>query len=164
MKEKRAIFIKTGQNAVCYDAEKRKEPSDMSDTEITKRLLSYIEDNLDKELTLEKIAKDLNYSRFYMARIFKENTETTIYKYIQGRRLSEAAGKLAGTGRPIVEIALEAGYGSQQAFTTAFRRRYLCTPQEYRERGKLCLVEKQTKHIWPERDSFCRWMGGGMTA
>lgn len=91
----------------------------MSDTEITKRLLSYIEDNLDKELTLEKIAKDLNYSRFYMARIFKENTETTIYKYIQGRRLSEAAGKLAGTGQPIVEIALEAGYGSQQAFTTA---------------------------------------------
>lgn len=107
----------------------------MEDMSITKRILLYIEDNLDRQLSLEKIAEDLNYSKFYIARTFKNNTGMTLYKYIQGRRLDEAARKLAETDQPIVEVAFEAGYGSQQAFTQAFRCVYAHTPQEYRRRG-----------------------------
>lgn len=107
----------------------------MKDTSLTKKILLYIEDHLDQDLSLEKIAEELNYSRFYAARIFKEHTGMTLYKYIQGKRLDEAARKLAETGQPIVEVALEAGYGSQQAFTQAFRCVYACTPQEYRRAG-----------------------------
>lgn len=102
---------------------------------ITEKVLLYIEDNLDKKLTLEKIAEELHYSKFYMARAFKENTGCTLYKYIRGRRMDEAARKLAQTGKSIAEIALEAGYGSQQAFTQAFGCAYQCTPQEYRRTG-----------------------------
>lgn len=105
----------------------------MHDRTITERILSYIECNLDKELTLEKIAGELNYSRFYMERSFKSGTGVTIYKYIRQRRLEEAAGKLAKTQKPIVEIAMEAGYGSQQAFTQAFRSAYAYSPKEYRK-------------------------------
>ncbi len=110
---------------------------------ITKRILLYIEDNLDKELSLEKIAKEFSYSKFYIARTFKDNTGITLYKYIQGRRLDEAARKLAETKQPIVEIAFEAGYGSQQAFTQAFRCAYICTPQEYRRIGNF--IPKQNR-------------------
>lgn len=111
----------------------------MKDMTITKRILRYIEDHFknqpEKELSLEKIAKELNYSKFYIARTFKSHTGVTIYKYIQGRRLDEAARKLVETDQPIVEIALEAGYSSQQAFTQAFRHTHTCTPQEYRRIG-----------------------------
>lgn len=107
----------------------------MGNMSITKRILLYIEDNLDKELSLEKIAKEFHYSKFYIARIFKDNAGITLHKYIQGRRLDKAAKKLAETRQPIVEIALEAGYTSQQAFTQAFRRAYICTPQKYRRIG-----------------------------
>lgn len=107
----------------------------MGDMSITKKVLLYIENNLDKELSLEKIAKELSYSKFYIARTFKDNTSTTLYKYIQGRRLDEAARKLAETKQPIVEIAFEAGYSSQQAFTRSFRCTYICTPQQYRRIG-----------------------------
>ena len=102
----------------------------MEDMSITKRILLYIEDNLENELSLEKIAKELNYSKFYIARIFKDNTGITLYKYIQGRRLDEAARKLVETKQLIVDIAFEAGYSSQQAFTQAFGCAYQCTPQE----------------------------------
>lgn len=115
----------------------------MGNTLITKRILSYIEKNLDKELSLNKIAKALNYSQFYIARTFKENTGVTLYKYIQGRRLDQAARKLAETNQSIVEIALEAGYSSQQAFTKAFRCAYACAPQEYRQAGTF--VSKQCR-------------------
>ena len=81
----------------------------MEDMSITKRILLYIEDNLENELSLEKIAKELNYSKFYIARIFKDNTGITLYKYIQGRRLDEAARKLVETKQLIVDIAFEAG-------------------------------------------------------
>ncbi len=107
----------------------------MKDKSITKRILTYIEDNLDKDITLDKIAQELSYSKFYIARTFKDNTGITLYKYIQGRRLDEAARKLVHTERPIVEIAFEAGYASQQAFTQAFRLVYIYTPQEYRKAG-----------------------------
>lgn len=115
----------------------------MGDVSITKRILLYIENNLEKDLTLEKIAEELHYSKFYIARTFKENTGFTLYKYIQGRRLDEAARKLTETKQPIIEIAFEAGYSSQQAFTQAFRYKYTCTPQEYREIG--VFIPRQNK-------------------
>lgn len=107
----------------------------MGNMSITKRILLYIEDNLDKELSLERIAKEFSYSKFYIARAFKDNTSMTLYKYIQGRRLDEAARKLVETDQTIVDIAFEAGYSSQQAFTQAFRCAYTCTPREYRRIG-----------------------------
>ncbi len=109
----------------------------MGGTAVTKKVLSYIEKHLGEDLSLEKIAEALNYSKFYIARTFKENTGYTLYKYVRNRRLEEAAKKLAETTQPIVEIAFEAGYGSQQAFTAAFRYVYLCTPQEYRRIGRI---------------------------
>ena len=77
----------------------------MSDNIIVKKIADYIEDNLNEDLSLDKISKDLNYSKFYIARTFAEKTGSTIYKYIQGRRLTLAAKKLVETKKPIIEIA-----------------------------------------------------------
>lgn len=107
----------------------------MSDNNIVKKIADYIENHLNEDLSLDKLAKELHYSKFYIARTFAEKTGGTIYKYIQGRRLTLAAQKLVETEKPIVEIAYEAHYNSQQAFTLAFSRLYLCTPQIYRKNG-----------------------------
>lgn len=107
----------------------------MSENNIIEKIVEYIEENLNEDLTLDKIAKELNYSKFYIARVFVEKTECTIYKYIQGRRLTLAAQKLVETQKPIIEIAYEAHYNSQQAFTLAFHQLYFCTPQTYRKNG-----------------------------
>lgn len=108
----------------------------MKKEEAARRALAYIERNLDSGLDLEKIAQALNYSKFYVARAFKEHTGETLHRYIQDRRLERAAERLLETEQPIIEIALEAGYGSQQAFTQAFRVVYGRTPQEYRKQGE----------------------------
>lgn len=107
----------------------------MGNTYLTEKILSYIEDHLEEDLSLKKIADECHYSSSYLARTFKKHTGQTLYKYIQCRRLDEAAKKLAKTTQPVIEIALEAGYGSQQAFTQAFHCTYAYTPQEYRKRG-----------------------------
>lgn len=102
---------------------------------VVEKVVTYIEMHLEEDLSLDQIAKELNYSKYYIARVFVENTDCTIYKYIQGRRLTEAASKLINTKKPIIEIAYEAKYSSQQAFSLAFHQVYQCTPQTYRKKG-----------------------------
>lgn len=107
----------------------------MSKNNVVEKIVDYIEKHLEEEMSLDRIAKDLNYSKFYIARVFAEQTGGTIYKYIQKRRLTIAAEKLVETEKPIIEIAYEAQYNSQQAFTLAFSQLYLCTPQVFRKNG-----------------------------
>lgn len=110
---------------------------------ITKKILLYIEKNLDKKLTLDKIAEEFNYSKFYIEKIFKKYTGVTLYKYIRKKRLNEAARKLVQTKQSVIEIAFEAGYNSQQSFTQAFSYEYKCSPQRYRKIG--VFVPKQIR-------------------
>lgn len=115
----------------------------MNNNTVVKKIVDYIETHIDDDLSLDKIAAALNYSKFYIARIFTEEAKCTVYKYIQGCRLTLAAQKLVQTEQPIVEIAYEAHYDSQQAFTLAFKRFYGCTPKIYRKNG--VFYPKQSK-------------------
>lgn len=119
----------------------------MKEDKIVKEITAYIAAHLDEDLPLEVLADKLHYSKFYLARTFVQKTGDTIGKYIQRCRLELAARQLVETNKPIVDIAYEAHYNSQQAFTLAFRRLYLCTPQIYRKRGRLDVQS-------------CAWNGG----
>ena len=139
---------------------KRVRNVDMSEDKVVQKVVSYIEEHIQEELSLDKIAAALDYPKFYIARTFAEQAGITIYKYIQGRRLTLAAEKLARTRKPIVEIAYEAHYNSQQAFTLAFGRLYQCTPQTYRRNG--IFYPKQPKML--HSGSVMCIMKGGMMA
>lgn len=107
----------------------------MREYSVIDKIVDYIEEHLEEDLSLDALAENLNYSKFYIARVFMEKTGTSIYKYIQGRRLTLAAQELVETKKPIIDIAYDAHYNSQQAFTVAFHQLYLCTPQVYRKNG-----------------------------
>ncbi len=104
----------------------------MENEKTIKKIIDYIENNLDSQLNLDEIAKEAGYSKFHLNRVFLECVGCTIYKYIQMYRLTVAAEKLVYTKKPIIEIAYEANYSSQQSFTFAFRQLYGHPPQEYR--------------------------------
>ena len=104
----------------------------MGKTDMIDSIVDYIEKNLDQDLSLDDIAAYAGYSKFYLSRCFQETVGCTVYRYIRMRRLTEAALKLTETEQPIIEIALAAGYQSQQAFTSAFRTLYVYSPQHYR--------------------------------
>lgn len=100
--------------------------------ETIQKVVDYIEENLNNELSLDKIAEKAGYSKFHLHRIFSKIVGETIHKYIQKRRLTEAARKLVYTDDSIINIALISGYESQQAFTLAFKKMYKSSPQIYR--------------------------------
>lgn len=118
----------------------------MGKTKMIEQIVDYVEKNLDQEISLDDIAVHAGYSKFYLNRCFQEVVGCTMYKYIRMRRLTEAAGLLAGTEQPIIEIAFAAGYQSQQAFGNAFRAVYVCSPQQYRRQ----------RHFEPQMPRFVR--------
>lgn len=98
------------------------------------RAIDYIESHLHEKPELETIAKALHYSKFHLHRMFTDTVGLTIQTYAQRRRLTEAAKLLVFSDKPILEIALYAGYESQQSFTDSFRAMYKKTPNQYREK------------------------------
>lgn len=114
-----------------------------------RKVIDYIEEHLEEELNLEQIAEHAGYSRFHLNRIFMEETGGTIHKYVQERRLTMAAEKLVDTDMDITQIAYDAGYQSQQAFSLAFKQVYLCPPGAYRKGGFISLQRNGCKCIKP---------------
>lgn len=95
-------------------------------------VIDYIEESLSAQVTISDLCAETFYSPVHLQRIFLHTVGETIGQYLKGRRLSEAADRLATTSMPILGIALQFGYDSQESFTRAFRSKYFITPGKYR--------------------------------
>src|SRR6476619_7457946 len=96
------------------------------------KALWYIESHLAGALTLDEIAAIGGVSRFHMVRAFAAATGFPVMRYVRARRLTEAARALARGAPDILSLALEADYGSHEAFTRAFRDHFGVTPETVR--------------------------------
>jgi AraC family transcriptional regulator len=104
---------------------------------IPDKALWIIERNSGRPLTLDAIAAACAVSRSHLAHAFGSATGLSVMQYLRGRRLSDAARALAGGAPDILSVALDAGYGSHEAFTRAFRDRFQQTPESVRDRRSL---------------------------
>ncbi|WP_339503601.1 AraC family transcriptional regulator [Pseudomonas silesiensis] len=107
------------------------------------RALWYIELELGSHLDLGRVARHCNMSPFALARLFALSTGWPVMRYIRARRLSQAALTLRRGAPDILKVALDAGYGSHEAFTRAFCDLFGFTPKQVREHEDepLSLVE-----------------------
>ncbi|WP_192244249.1 AraC family transcriptional regulator [Mesorhizobium silamurunense] len=110
----------------------------------TEKALWFVESHLPDAISLDDVAASSGVSRFHVTRAFGAATGRSVMGYMRARRLSEAARKLAGGASDILAVALDAGYGSHEAFTRAFRDQFGTTPELVRAGGStqnLDLVE-----------------------
>jgi AraC family transcriptional regulator len=96
------------------------------------KALWFIESHLADALTLDEIAGVAGISRFHMVRAFAAATGLSVMRYVRARRLTEAARALANGAPDILTLALDADYGSHEAFTRAFRDHFGVTPETVR--------------------------------
>jgi len=100
---------------------------------LTDKAIWVIERNLSRPLTLSELADACGVSRFHLAHAFGEAVGLSVMQYVRSRRLTEAARSLAlGDAPDILNLALDAGYGSHEAFTRAFRAQFGTTPEMVR--------------------------------
>ena len=89
----------------------------------------------DSDLSLDVMAEHAGVSRSHLSRIFPVVTGMQLSAYLRGRRLTEAARVLADGAPDILDVALDTGYGSHEAFTRAFVQQFGVTPEQVREQG-----------------------------
>jgi AraC family transcriptional regulator len=105
------------------------------------KALWFIESHSAADIALDDVAECAGVSRFHLSRAFHATTGLPIMRYVRGRRLTEAARRLTQGADDILSVALEAGYGSHEAFTRAFRDQFGSTPEAIRKQGDLQGIE-----------------------
>lgn len=97
--------------------------------------VSYIAENFRKEITLDKMAKDLGVSKYKLSRVFSATFHKNFNQYINEQRLNYVISMLENTNQSITEICLDAGFQSQRTFNRVFQETYKMTPRDYRKRA-----------------------------
>ncbi|NLF32335.1 MAG: helix-turn-helix domain-containing protein [Planctomycetes bacterium] len=92
----------------------------------------YIQNHAGEDLTSERLAEVCGKSPEHVARTFRRHLGSTPSQYINLTRLAYAARLLAATDRPIIDIAMDAGFGTLGYFYRQFKTRYRRSPREYR--------------------------------
>jgi AraC family transcriptional regulator len=99
-----------------------------------RRVVEYINDNLEGELTLSDIAAVAGLNSYHFARVFKQSTGEPPHQYVINRRIERARVLLSDRELSLMEVCLRVGFQSQNHFTTLFRKRTGLTPKAYRDR------------------------------
>jgi AraC family transcriptional regulator len=111
------------------------------------KALWYVESHSRESVTLDAVARGCKVSAFHLTRAFGASMGLSLMRYVRARRLTEAARQLARGAGDILAVALDAGYGSHEAFTRAFRDQFALTPEQVRSQGhceNMILVEAIT--------------------
>ena len=90
----------------------------------------------DEDLTLCSLSHKLGYSEFYTTRKFREISGIQFRDYLRYRKLAFALKEVRDSKKSLLEIALNYGFSSHEAFTRAFKEIYGVTPSEYRKETK----------------------------
>ncbi len=97
------------------------------------RVLDYIETKLDANPGLEELSQVAHCSKFHFQRQFSNYFGLSVFRYSQWLRIRRAGYQLAFRDDPVLEIALNAGFASAEAFTRAFKHSLGQTPSEFRK-------------------------------
>lgn len=108
----------------------------MTYLEQIQRGVDFIEENLRADINITDVAKHAGMSRWHFQRMFKGLTGETVKMYIRTRRLGKSLEDLRSTDARILDIALRAGFESQESYTRAFKKAFNTTPAHYRESGE----------------------------
>lgn len=96
------------------------------------RVFTWLADHLDDTLDLTRLADVACLSPYHFHRVYRAMQGETAADTVRRLRLHRAAAELITGELPIPRVARRAGYGSQEAFTRAFKAAYGVPPARYR--------------------------------
>ncbi|AOY77844.1 AraC family transcriptional regulator [Clostridium formicaceticum] len=109
----------------------------MNNRELILLSIQIIENNLRSKISVIDISKELGFSFYYYCRLFKSITGYSPKSYILARKITESIAELIETDIRIIDLALEFGFGSSEAYTRAFYKIINKNPSEIRRKGTI---------------------------
>ncbi len=97
-----------------------------------KEVVTYIQSNLDKKLTLPDLAAKTGWNTYHFARTFKKYMKESPYKYLLKSRINKAKSMIAISDHSLSQIAGELGFDNYSHFAQTFRKIAGVSPDQYR--------------------------------
>src|SRR5690554_123844 len=126
------IIAHIGRLQAASERERPPACPDRSSNAIITRAVDYMVRNVDRSFTLSDVGSHVRCSPSHIGRLFKAHLGVSPHRHLLGLRIERARLLLVTTDLPIVQIALECGFASQEHLTRHFRRQTGTTPAAYR--------------------------------
>ena|SRR5690625_2756527 len=97
------------------------------------RTRAFINNNLEKNLDLEVLARNCFVSKFHLIRLFKKYYGQTPGRFIRTKRI-EVAQVLLAKGQPVTETCYAVGFRNPSSFSTLFKKKTSLAPSEFQKK------------------------------
>lgn len=95
-------------------------------------ILSYLNDHLTEDISIDDLSSRFFLSRYYLMHTFKEQTGYTIGSYLSTKRLI-LARELIANGTPITDVCYACGFRNYSTFSRAYKKSFGESPRDYRQ-------------------------------
>lgn len=117
-------------NRLMIRTKTKKDEKDIHYDERIVNILTYINENLDGNLSIDSIASRFYINRYYLMHNFKNQTGYTIHNYISQKRLAKAAA-LVKKGLQATNVSEQCGFQDYSSFVRAFKKNFGLSPKQY---------------------------------
>lgn len=123
------------------------------------RVFQFIDENLDADLSLHRIAEIAFFSPFHFHRVFKFITGETLNAFVTRRRIEKSALDLLHKNTTTTELSHKYGFSDNSSFSRAFKKFYGVSPTEFRKQNpnrfsKIRQLESKNGQEYPDYEKY----------
>lgn len=124
------------------------------------RIITYVQDNYAKKITLQELADREGLSTSYISHLFKDHLNKSFQSFLNDLRLERAIFLLKNTNMKVIDICIESGFSDSKYLSQAFINLFGMTPREFRnqyqnlENSDLAKESKNGEFVYDETQSL----------
>ena len=105
----------------------------MYSNELVCKILSYIDNNINRKITIEELSLRFYYNRYYIMKLFKKEIGLSLFDYINSLRIYNSINSINSSDKLLIRIAIDNGFYSLEYFSEMFKKIIGVSPSVYKK-------------------------------